>query len=108
MSSLLETIQQNIDVIMIEGKKVGKRKLDPKAKVRNKSEPVFPAGSKDVTDSKDHFPLGNKAQAKSALSRVSAEDAGKEWFKGSHSELEKKVRSAVHRKYPGIEMDKAK
>jgi len=79
-----------------------KGKTDPKAKVRNKPSPVFPAGSKDVTDKKDHFPLGSISQAGNSLARAAQYKKSPSWYKGSLASLQKKVRSAVKAKYPSI------
>lgn len=81
-----------------------KQKLDPNAKVRNRGDVVFPAGSKKVKDNKDHFPINSVNQARNALSRVAQYNAAPSWYSGSLSDLQKKVRSAVKRKYPQIEV----
>ena len=39
------------------------KKVDPEAKIRNRGNVVFPAGSANVLDNKDHFPLNNKSQS---------------------------------------------
>lgn len=79
-----------------------KRKLDPKAKVRNRPSPVFDAKHPKVSDSKDHFPLGNEAQARNALARANQFSSAPSWWKGSVQELVNAVSRAVHSKYPGI------
>ena len=45
-------------------------KKDPQAKIRNRGDVVFPAGSKYVNDDKDHFPINSKNQARNALARA--------------------------------------
>lgn len=82
------------------------KKLDPKAKVRNKTAPVFPAGSADVTDNKDHFPLSSENQARNALARCAQYKASPSWYKGSLAALQQKVRRAVKAKYPKIDVSK--
>lgn len=77
---------------------------DPKAKVRNRGDVVFPAGSSKVNDDKDHFPINNIAQARNALARVAQYDSVPPWFDGTLKELVEKVKSAVKNKYPSIEV----
>jgi hypothetical protein len=81
-----------------------KRKLDPKAKVRNRGDVVFPAGSADVLDNKDHFPLGSISQARNALARAAQYSKSPPWYKGSLAALQQKVRRAVKKKYPSIKV----
>jgi len=81
-------------------------KKDPDAKVRNRGTVVFPAGSKKVTDDKDHFPINDENQARNALSRVAQYSSVPSWYSGSLKQLQSAVRNAVHRKYPGIKVSK--
>jgi len=82
-------------------------KKDPKAKVRNRGNVVFPAGSKKVKDDKDHFPINNEAQARNALARANQYSSSPPWYEGSLKELVGKVAGAVKRKYPNIKVSKA-
>lgn len=82
------------------------KKLDPDAKVRNRGDVVFPANSKKVKDNKDHFPINDENQARNALSRVAQYSSVPSWYAGSLSELQSAVRSAVSRKYKGIQVTK--
>jgi len=84
----------------------GTKKKDPKAEVRNRGDVVFPAGSKDVTDDKDHFPINSENQARNALSQANKYKKSPKWYKGSLEQLKKKVASAVKRKYKEIEVTK--
>lgn len=84
------------------------RKLDPTAKVRNRGTVVFPANSKKVKDNKDHFPINDANQARNALSRVAQYSSVPPWYSGTLKELQAAVRSAVSRKYKGIEVTKPK
>lgn len=77
---------------------------DPKAKVRQRGDVVFPAGSSLVTDDKDHFPINNIAQARNSLARAGQYTSSPPWFKGSLDDLKAKIRSAVKRKYPSIDI----
>jgi hypothetical protein len=77
---------------------------DPKAAVRNKINPVFPADSKNVKDDKDHFPLEDEDQARNALARANQYDKAPDWFDGSLTELKKKVADTVKREFPNIEI----
>ena len=86
--------------VLEEGKK------DPKAEVRNRGDVVFPAGSKSVTDDKDHFPINSESQARNALARASQYKSVPKWYKGSLDSLVKKVQSAVKGKYKGIDVTK--
>jgi hypothetical protein len=79
-------------------------KKDPKAKVRNRPNPVFDATSSLVNDDKDHFPLGSIKQGRNALARANGYKRKPTWFTGTLEELKKKVASAVKREYPSIEV----
>jgi len=84
-------------------------KKNPNAKVRNRGDVVFPAGSKKVKDDKDHFPINSQAQARNALARANQYSKSPSWYDGSLQELVDKVASAVKRKYKGIDVsEKAK
>jgi hypothetical protein len=84
--------------------KAKKKKLDPKAKVRNRGVCVFPANSPSVKDHKDHYPLSNENQARNAISRSHQYSKVPTWYKGSLKSLQEAVRRKVHSKYPGIEI----
>ncbi len=92
---------------LMKDEPVPEAKKDPKAKVRNRGDVIFPAGSSKVKDDKDHFPINNKAQARNALSRANQYSKAPPWYKGSLEDLVKKVASAVKRKYKNIEVSKA-
>lgn len=81
-------------------------KHDPKAEVRNRGNVVFPAGSKNVKDDKDHFPINNIAQARNALARVGQYSSVPTWYKGTLTELKNKVHSVVKNKYKSINITK--
>lgn len=89
------------------GKKDKKKKLDPKAKVRNRGTVVFPA-ERTKDKKKDHFPINNIDQARNALSRSMQYDKVPSWYSGSLKSLQETVRRKVHKKYPGIEISKPK
>jgi len=79
-------------------------KKDPKAKVRNRGDVVFPAESNKVTDDKDHFPINSKAQARNALARAAQYDSSPKWYKGTKEQLVKAVQRAVRKKYSSIDV----
>jgi hypothetical protein len=82
---------------------------DPKAKIRNRPNPVFDSKHPKVKDNKDHFPLGNENQARNALARVNQYDSAPEWWSGNLGSLQSAVVRSVHKKYPNIEVsEKAK
>jgi len=82
------------------------KKLDPKAKVRNRPSPVFPAEHPKVKDNKDHFPLGSENQARNALSRANQYKSAPELWSGSLQELLNAVARKVKSKYKDIEVTK--
>jgi len=90
--------------LLIEAAK--KKKLDPKAKLRNRGKVVFPANSSKVKDKKDHFPINSQNQARNALQRASQYKAVPDWFKGSLKELVETVARKVKQHYPSIEVSK--
>lgn len=77
---------------------------DPKAKVRNKPNPVFDAKSSKVKDDKDHFPLKNIKQGRNALARAAQYKKSPSWFDGSLKELQDAVKRAVKKEFPSIEV----
>lgn len=86
-----------------------KKKLDPKAKTRNRGTVVFPAESSSVKDHKDHFPINNEDQARNAWARANQYSKAPSWYKGSLKSLQDAVKRKVHSKYKGIEFaDKKK
>jgi hypothetical protein len=82
-----------------------KKKLDPKAKVRNRGTVCVPASS--AKDKKDHFPINDEAQARNALARVHQYSKVPSWYSGSLKSLQELVSSKVHSKYKGIGKDKS-
>lgn len=85
--------------LIIEAKKKEKKKLDPKAKIRNRGTVCVPAES--AKDKKDHFPINDEGQARSALSRVEGLTSAP-WYSGSLEGLRALVKRKVHAKYPSI------
>lgn len=84
------------------------KKLDPKAKVRNRGKCVFPAESSKVSDNKDHFLLGDIGQARNALARAGQYSKVPPWFKGTLEELKNAIRRKVKQEYPSIEVSTPK
>jgi hypothetical protein len=82
-----------------------KKKLDPKAKVRNRGTVCVLA--EHAKDKKDHFPINDEGQARSALSRVEGLTSAP-WYNGSLEGLRALVKRKVHSKYPSIGKDKKK
>src|SRR5258708_26003925 len=76
-----------------------KKKLDPSAKVRNRGPVCVPA--EQAKDKKDHFPINDEGQARSALSRVEGLTSAP-WYKGSLEGLRALVKRKVKAKYPKI------
>src|ERR1700686_140528 len=85
-------------------KSAKKKKLDPKAKVRNRGTVCVPAST--AKDKKDHFPINDANQARNALARVGAYDKAPPWYNGSLESLKELVSRKVHSKYPSIGKDK--
>ncbi|HEY5268440.1 MAG TPA: hypothetical protein VII94_04895 [Candidatus Saccharimonadales bacterium] len=77
-----------------------KKKLDPKAKVRNRGTVCVPAES--AKDKKDHFPINDEGQARNALARVHQYSSVPAWYSGSLKGLQDAVSRKVHSKYPSI------
>jgi len=86
--------------LVAEAKK--EKKLDPKAKVRNRGTVVVPA--EKAKDKKDHFPINDEDQARNALARVNQLKKSPEWWSGSLQSLVNAVTRKVHSKYPKIEI----
>jgi hypothetical protein len=105
-----DKLQEMIDKALDAGAGFGKmdeaKKKDPKAKLRNRGDVVFPAESPKVMDDKDHFPINSEKQARNALARANQYSSSPKWYKGSLDSLVKKVASAVQKKYKDIEVTK--
>lgn len=93
-------------------------KLDTLLKVANKFENllaakdrgdcVFEVGHPKNKSTKEHFPLNNLGQARSALSRVNGFSSAPDWYNGSLESLINSVYRAVKKKFPSIEIDQKK
>ena len=92
------------DGLVAEAAKKKKKKLDPKAKVRNCGVCCVPASR--AKDHKDHFLLGTIGQARNALARVQQYDKVPPWYNGSLEGLKALVSRKVHSKYPSIKSKK--
>lgn len=88
------------ETLLATAKKKEKKKLDPKAKVRNRGTVCVPAES--AKDKKDHFPINDEDQARNALARVHQYSSAPSWYSGSLESLQNAVSRKVHSKYPGI------
>lgn len=77
------------------------KKLDPKAKVRNRGTVCVPA--EQAKDKKDHFPINDEGQARNALARVQQLSSAP-WYKGSLEGLKALVARKVKAKYPKIDV----
>lgn len=99
---MLETasIDEQLDDLLLSFAKKDKKKLDPKAKVRNRGTVCVPAES--AKDKKDHFPINDEGQARNALARVHQYSSAPSWYSGSLKGLQALVSRKVHSKYPGI------
>jgi hypothetical protein len=86
-----------------------KPKLNPKAKVRNKPSPAFPAESSVVSNHTDHYPLSSANQARNAWARAH-QTGGKapSWYKGTYSSFLAALKRKIHSKFPGIELSDGK
>ncbi len=94
--------------VLLERKKKKKgNKKSPSAKVRNRGDAIFPAGSKLVNDDEDHFPINSLKQARNALSQASKYKKKPSWFNGSLKKLVATVQRKVRAKYPSIKTTKA-
>lgn len=90
----------SVNSLLAEAKKKEKKKLDPKAKVRNRGTVCVPA--ERAKDKKDHFPINDEGQARNALARVHQYSSAPSWYSGSLKGLQSLVSGKVHSKYPGI------
>lgn len=94
--------QEAQDALVVEAAKKEKKKLDPKAKVRNRGTVCVPAES--AKDHKDHFPINDADQARNALARVHQYSSAPDWYKGSLQGLQALVARKVKAKYPKIDV----
>jgi hypothetical protein len=85
--------------LVVTAKKKEKKKLDPKAKVRNRG--TVCVSAEQAKDKKDHFPINDEGQARNALARVQQLTSAP-WYKGSLEGLKALVARKVKSKYPGI------
>lgn len=85
-----------------------KKKLDPKAKIRNRGDCCVPNGHPKNKSKKDRYPINNENQARNAIARVNQHSTAPKWWKGSLQELINTVYRCVKSKYKGIELDPKK
>lgn len=69
---------------------------------------VFPSTHSSVTDRKDHFPINNADEARSAIRRCQQYSSSPEWYNGSLKSLINAVYRRVASEYPSIEIDQKK
>lgn len=100
MASDFDNVATN--ALVVTAKKKEKKKLDPKAKVRNRGTVCVPAES--AKDKKDHFPINDEGQARNALARVHQYSSAPEWYSGSLKGLQALVARKVKAKYPKIDV----
>jgi len=100
LADQVETILTQLITEAAIEKESKEKKLDPKAKARNRGKVVFPASSSK--DKKDHFPINSESQARNALARASQYSKVPSWYRGSLEALVKAVQRAVHSAYPSI------
>jgi hypothetical protein len=81
------------------------KKLDPKAKGRNRGKVIFPA--EKSKDHLDHYPINNIDEARSAL-RYAGKQKSAPWYHGTVEEMQKAVERAVHRAFPALKSEKKK
>lgn len=100
---LAENFEQKAkESLVVEAKKKDSKKLDPKAKVRNRGTVCVPA--ERAKDKKDHFPINDEGQARNALARVHQYSSSPEWWSGSLKGLQDLVARKVKSKYPKIDV----
>lgn len=83
------------------------KKLDPKAKDRNRGKVAVDVNHPKNKSNKQHFPMNSANQARNALARASQLSKAPEWWSGSLQELVSCVARAVKKHYPSIEVSKA-
>lgn len=99
-----------VEKLLADAKK--SRPHDPDAAVRNRPNPVFPSNSPNVTDDRDHFPIGSEKQARSALAygvklynQWVKNKKPPKWLKGlTPKEFLRKIVNKVKKLYPKIEI----
>lgn len=79
-------------------------KVVEKEPAKSRGEVVFTAGAERIKDNKDHFPINTLNQAKNALVRVAQYKSVPKWYDGPLSEVQDKVKAAVKKKYPEVEV----
>jgi hypothetical protein len=91
-----------------KSKEKNKKKLDPRAKVRNRGDVVFPAESSKVKDHKDHYKVNTIEEAHAALSYAGHYSKAPPWFNGTLEELKSAIRRKVKAKFPSIAVSEPK
>lgn len=99
---LTEDEAAELGAMELEATAADKKKLDPKAKVRNRGTVCVPA--EQAKDKKDHFPINDADQARNALARVHQYSSAPDWYKGSLAGLQALVARKVKAKYPKIDV----
>jgi hypothetical protein len=99
-----ESFKTTLDNLVLEIKNELNEKKDPSADIRNRGKVVFSANNKNVKDDKDHFPINDVKQARNALARVAQYKSVPTWYKGNLEDIKNRVKNAVKRNYPSIEI----
>lgn len=93
----INKVAESLNEFLNEEKKLNKD--------QKRGDVVFPYDSPKVTDNADHFPINTISQARNALARVAQYKKVPTWYKGTLSDVQEKVKKAVHKKYPSIDID---
>lgn len=76
---------------------------------KDRGDVVFKETNPKIKDDSEHFPINNVNQARNALQRANQYSKEPKWYDGTLSELINAIVSAVHNKFPSINIsDKSK
>jgi len=93
-SQLRQIIKEELEALLGEKKLTSQQRKD------------LP-GSSFIFRKERKFPIPDEDHARNALSRANQYSSAPKWYDGSLESLVKRVASAVHKKFPGIEVSKA-
>ena len=94
-SSEVDPYERALEAPLAEDELYEKKLTSKARKSLSSSTFVFPKERK--------FPIPDESHARNALSRANQYSSAPKWYDGSLESLVKRVASAVHKKFPGIE-----
>lgn len=103
---VVSAVKSKFPDIEIDEEKYKSASTEVEAAKKQRAGAIFQAGSPNVNDGNDHFPISDINHARNALARVNQYSSAPSWYNGTLESLKNAVSRAVHSKYPSIKSSK--